>query len=69
MSRHPSVWRTIPILEFLRESWTNIANLPSASLEIRAAIEAGLENIDKWYQKTDDTDVYFVCLGMFFPRF
>lgn len=65
MSRHPSVWRTIPVLEFLRESWTNLANHPSFSPEIRSAINAGLENVDKWYQKTDDTDMYFVCLGAY----
>lgn len=31
--------------------------------ELSAAIEAGLQNLDKWYRKTDDTDVYFICLG------
>lgn len=31
--------------------------------EVEEAIDAGLKNLDKWYNKTDDTDVYFVCLG------
>ena len=30
---------------------------------ISDAIDAGLENLNKWYQKIDDTDVYFICLG------
>jgi hypothetical protein len=30
------------------------------------AIEAGVANLRKWYSKTDDTDVYFICLGMYF---
>jgi len=25
----------------------------------------GLNNVEKWYRKTDDTDVYFICLGTF----
>jgi hypothetical protein len=29
------------------------------------AIEAGVTNLHKWYGKTDDTDVYFICLGMY----
>lgn len=29
-------------------------------------IHLGLENICKWYRKTDDMDMYFVCLGEFF---
>jgi len=32
-------------------------------IELLDAIEAGLRNLDKWYRKTDDTDVYFICLG------
>ena len=31
--------------------------------ELQDAIEAGLENLRKWYRRTDDTDVYFICLG------
>ena len=27
------------------------------------SINVGLTNLQKWYHKTDDTDVYFVCLG------
>lgn len=30
---------------------------------MRDSINVGLENLEKWYGKTDDTDVYFVCLG------
>jgi len=32
---------------------------------VENAILLGLNNVEKWYRKTDDTDVYFVCLGMF----
>ncbi|KIY46992.1 hATC-domain-containing protein, partial [Fistulina hepatica ATCC 64428] len=28
------------------------------------AIKAGLANLNKWYNKTADTDVYFICLAL-----
>ena len=31
--------------------------------KVSDSITSGLENIQKWYRKTDDTDAYFVCLG------
>jgi hypothetical protein len=34
-------------------------------IDIADAIHAGIENLNKWYRKTDDTDAYFICLGMF----
>jgi hypothetical protein len=62
-AREPTVWRTIPVLEFLLQSWENMADLPKFS-EVEDAIRKGLENIDKWYRKVNDTDAYFICLGM-----
>jgi hypothetical protein len=62
-AREPTVWRTIPVLEFLLQSWENMANLSKFS-EVEYAIRKGLENIDKWYRKVNDTDAYFICLGM-----
>jgi len=66
-SRDPTVWRTIPVLEFLLQSWENMADLPKFS-EVEYAIRKGLGNIDKWYRKVNDTDAYFICLGtLVFP--
>jgi hypothetical protein len=50
------------VLEFLQEAWTNMADHPKFA-DISDAINAGLENLNKWYRKIDDTDVYFICLG------
>jgi hypothetical protein len=33
--------------------------------DLAGAINAGLQNVNKWYRKSDDTDIYFVCLGTF----
>lgn len=62
-AKEPTVWRTIPVLEFLLQSWENMAELPKY-YEVEHAIRKGLENIDKWYRKVNDTDAYFICLGM-----
>jgi hypothetical protein len=32
--------------------------------DISDTINAGLENLNKWYRKIDDTDVYFICLAL-----
>ncbi|KAJ6524840.1 hypothetical protein B0H10DRAFT_2249520 [Mycena sp. CBHHK59/15] len=61
-SKYPTVWRTLPLLEALRETWTNMAATEKFQ-GMRESINAGLDNLEKWYTKTDDTDVYFVCLG------
>ena len=42
----PTVWCTIPVLEFLLQSWENMAELPKF-LEVEHAIHKGLENINK----------------------
>jgi hypothetical protein len=64
-TREPTVWRTIPVLEYLQETLQNMAGSSKFS-SLSTAIEAGIENLRKWYGKTDDTDVYFICLGMLF---
>jgi hypothetical protein len=61
-ARAPTVLRTIPVLEFLLQSWENMAELPKFS-EVEHAIRKGLENINKWYRKVNNTDAYFICLG------
>ncbi|KIJ30903.1 hypothetical protein M422DRAFT_103827, partial [Sphaerobolus stellatus SS14] len=29
---------------------------------VKAAIEAGLKNLNKWYKRTDNSNAYFICL-------
>jgi len=41
-----------------------MADMPKFA-ELKDAIHSGLENMNKWYQKTEDTDVYFICLGQY----
>ena len=39
--------------------------LSSKFTEIAPAVRAGLDNLEKWYRKTDKTDAYFICLGTY----
>jgi hypothetical protein len=52
----------IPVLEYLQQSWESMELLPKFET-VAPAIRAGIDNLSKWYQKTDDTDVYFIFLG------
>ncbi|KIL54454.1 hypothetical protein M378DRAFT_92506 [Amanita muscaria Koide BX008] len=38
-----------------------MANHPK-SLDVEQSIHKGIENLDKWYNKVNDTDAYFICL-------
>ncbi|KAK7025717.1 HAT family dimerization domain-containing protein [Favolaschia claudopus] len=62
-SRYPTVWRTLPLLEALAETWRNMAATDRFA-DMQDSIYAGLENIENWYGKTNDTDVYFICLAL-----
>jgi hypothetical protein len=62
-SSTPTAWRIIPTLEFLQDTWENMSNVTKFS-SLSGAINSGLENLRKWYRKTDDTNVYFICLAL-----
>ncbi|KAJ7445617.1 hypothetical protein FB451DRAFT_1189033 [Mycena latifolia] len=57
-----SDWLKIQKMHEVLQCWIDMAALPKFA-DMAPSIEAGLENIAKWYRKTDDTDVYFICLG------
>jgi hypothetical protein len=40
-----------------------MADLPQFS-ELEGALRKGLANLDKWYRKVNNTDAYFICLGI-----
>lgn len=65
-SCNPSIWQMIPVLEFLQKLWENMAKLPWFS-KVSDTIQKALENVVKWCHKIKDTDIYFICLGMFIP--
>ncbi|KAG2069785.1 hypothetical protein BDR04DRAFT_1156286 [Suillus decipiens] len=58
---YPTAWQTIPTLECLASVWGMIAGNPEYAI-IVDAITKGLKNVEKYYQKASDLDVYFICL-------
>ncbi|KIK36504.1 hypothetical protein CY34DRAFT_94238, partial [Suillus luteus UH-Slu-Lm8-n1] len=49
--------------EVLQKSWENMAALPQFS-PVHDALQKGLANVAKWYDKTKDTGTYFICLTL-----
>lgn len=49
------------MLEYMQERWETMTMLPKYKT-VKAAIEAGLDNLCKWYKRIHDTDIYFVSL-------
>jgi len=39
-----------------------MANHPKFA-EVKEPLRKGIENLEKWYHKVNDTDTYFICLG------
>jgi hypothetical protein len=52
----------IPVLEFLQQVWGTMANAPKF-FKLSDVIKGSLENLHKWYHKTNNTDAYFICLS------
>jgi hypothetical protein len=50
------------VLEYFQQTWEAM-EVNSRFAEISPAIRAGIDNLNKWYRKADDTDTYFICLG------
>lgn len=44
------------------EQWETMLAHPRFA-RVASGIRKGLEKLRKWYRRTDDTDVYFICLG------
>ncbi|KAG2341707.1 hypothetical protein BDR05DRAFT_834915, partial [Suillus weaverae] len=54
-TREPTVWHAIPVLEFLQQTWQNMAK-SSKFADFSTTIESGIDNLHKWYHKIDETD-------------
>ncbi|KAF5332358.1 hypothetical protein D9758_016940 [Tetrapyrgos nigripes] len=60
-SRHPTLSKTIPTLEYMRSMWVAMSE-NTCFLPVKSALLKGIENIDKWYNKVDDSPAYFITL-------
>ncbi|KAG2739633.1 hypothetical protein P692DRAFT_20755144, partial [Suillus brevipes Sb2] len=55
-------WKMIRLVhDCLANTWQTMAGNPEYA-PIKAAIKKGLNNVEKYYQKANDSDIYFICL-------
>ncbi|THV03564.1 hypothetical protein K435DRAFT_851686 [Dendrothele bispora CBS 962.96] len=59
--RHPTLSKTIPTLEYIRTVWQAMSG-KSQFAYLRPALSKGIANIDKWYNKVNDSPACFITL-------
>ena len=64
----PNLATVIPAMDFIKKVLTPSSSTSSNfSLAIRAALTIGTGTLDKYYNKTQESDVYRIAMGMFHP--
>ncbi|PPR02389.1 hypothetical protein CVT24_002051 [Panaeolus cyanescens] len=56
----PTLQHVYPLLEKLMSDWDDMINDPKYA-PIKHAIQAGVDNMVKWYRKTDESSIYFIA--------
>ena len=54
--------RVLPMLELLMSEWEELLDDPEYE-PIHEGLWAGVKLLEKYYRRTDDTDVYFITHG------
>jgi hypothetical protein len=57
--------RVIPMMELLMSEWEDLIDDPEYE-PVREGLQAGVKLLEKYYRRTDDTDVYFNAHGKIF---
>jgi hypothetical protein len=60
---YPTVWRILPLYEEFIGKWQEYANTPEMAM-FRPALEAAIESLKKYYNKTDNSPVHIVSMCM-----
>ncbi|KZP32734.1 hypothetical protein FIBSPDRAFT_722512, partial [Athelia psychrophila] len=60
-SYYPTVWRVLPLFEGFIAKWRELSLLPEFR-DLWPALEAGIESLEKYYNKTDASPVYIVSM-------
>ena len=58
---YPTIWQVLPLYKDFISKWKGFATDPNM-LQLWPAIEAGLESLEKYYNKTDDSPVHIVSV-------
>ena len=60
----PTIYHTLPVLEYLQEQWSSMVNVTRFA-SIAPTIQAGLDNLNKWYNKTEHTNAHIMYLSRY----
>ena len=64
----PNLATVIPAMDLINKALTTSSGLSSRfSLAIRAALTIGKRTLDKYHNKTGESDVYRIAMGVFLP--
>ncbi|KAG1869099.1 ribonuclease H-like domain-containing protein [Suillus tomentosus] len=58
---YPTIWRILPLYEDFIVKWHSFAADPNMAV-LRPALEAGIESLKKYYNKTDNSPVHIVSM-------
>lgn len=61
----PMCTRTLPMLELLMLEWEDLLDKPDYE-PVHNTLKAGIALLEKYYQRTDHTNAYFIAHGEFF---
>ncbi|KAG2749565.1 hypothetical protein P692DRAFT_20731536, partial [Suillus brevipes Sb2] len=56
-------WLKLELIRDVLQTWESMAGTSKFD-SLSTSITSGLDNVSKWYRKTNNTDVYFVCLAL-----
>jgi hypothetical protein len=64
----PTLWRVIPVLETCIERWKVMMDTPKFAC-VRDGLEAGIEQMLKYYRKVENGVIYFTAMGIWMFKF
>jgi len=60
--------RVLPMMELLMSEWEDL--LDDQEYEpVHDALRAGISLLEKYYRRSDDTDVYFIAHGKYYQQY
>ncbi|KIK43317.1 hypothetical protein CY34DRAFT_82037, partial [Suillus luteus UH-Slu-Lm8-n1] len=61
---YPTIWRILPLYEDFIAQWQIFSEDPEMAV-LQHAIQAGITNLQKYYNKTDNSPAHIVSMCLF----
>ena len=62
-AKYPMISSAVPLYNYLIDELEEYCDDHNSSSDIVIAVKAGIEKLEKYYTKTDDTTIYTVATG------